>query len=113
MKLNFKVEGQSIICLNREVLAAEAVNFVWAAFIFDEDWMGLSKTAYFENISTGVNIAQVLSASGECKVPYEVLAQPGRLSVTVRGVWRGRLHKGYCGAHASAGDKANWNGRGG
>lgn len=86
MKLNFKVEGQSIICLNREVLAAEAVNFVWAAFIFDEDWMGLSKTAYFENISTGVNIAQVLSASGECKVPYEVLAQPGRLSVTVRGV---------------------------
>lgn len=86
MKLNFKVEGQSIICLNREVLAAEAVNFVWAAFIFDEDWTGLSKTAYFENISAGVNIAQVLSASGECKVPYEVLAQPGRLSVTVRGV---------------------------
>ena len=63
MKLNFKVDGQSIICLNREVLAAEAVNFVWAAFVFGEDWTGLSKTAYFENISSGVNIAQALSTS--------------------------------------------------
>lgn len=86
MKLNFKVEGQHIICLNRECLAAEAVNFVWAAFIFGEDWTGLNKTAYFENISTGVNIAQVLSASGECQVPCEVLSQPGQLSVTVRGI---------------------------
>ena len=43
MKLNFKVEGQSIICLNREVLAAEAVNFVWAALFLTRIGQGFPK----------------------------------------------------------------------
>lgn len=86
MKLNFKVKGQSIICLNREQIAADAVNFVSAVFDFGEDWDGLTKTAYFENTDSGTVTAQVLLPTGECKIPYEALSRPGRLSVTVRGV---------------------------
>lgn len=60
---------------SKEKLFSGGVNSVCAKFSFSPDWDGLARTAVFK--AGGIARSVPLDASGECVIPWEVLAEPG------------------------------------
>lgn len=60
----------------REPVTSGSVNVYPVRFGFSEDWAGLEKTAVFRAGEKTISI--LLDETGECVVPWEALAVPGR-----------------------------------
>lgn len=60
----------------REPVTSGSVNVYPVRFGFSEDWAGLEKAAVFRAGEKTISI--LLDETGECVVPWEVLAVPGR-----------------------------------
>lgn len=59
----------------REPVTSGSVNVCRARFEFSPDWKGLARKAVF--IGSGTQVPVVLDETGECDVPWEVLAKHG------------------------------------
>ncbi len=70
--LNIQVEGGSISSDYR-VLTADSVNYVEAAFSFDQSWDNFLKTAIFR---VGELVYHVPLENNACTIPFEVLKEP-------------------------------------
>ena len=53
---------------------------------FDSVWNGYAKSALFYTDNDPTVYSEVLSSSGECTIPHEVLAEQGRLFITIQGI---------------------------
>lgn len=77
------VTGQNATIKEREKLVANSVKIYTCSFEFDSSWDGFGKTAVFKvGYSTP---AEMVVASNECTIPYEVLKQ-GKLHIGVYGI---------------------------
>lgn len=63
----------------REPLTSGSVNVYPVRFSFSPEWEGLERTAVFKAGSCGKPVSVLLKESGECVIPWEVLAEPGPL----------------------------------
>lgn len=70
--LNIQVEGGRISS-DYNVLTADSVNHIVAAFTFDQSWEGLLKTAVFR---VGELVYHIPLEDDACLVPFEVLKEP-------------------------------------
>lgn len=74
-----------LTALETEPVTSGSVNAYRVQFRFSSCWDGLERTAVFRS-GSGVEKQMVLDGQGECTVPWEVLAEPGRrLSAGVYG----------------------------
>lgn len=53
---------------------------------FDSKWDGYAKSALFYTDQDPTVYPEVFSSSGECTIPHEVLADAGRLFITIQGI---------------------------
>ncbi len=53
---------------------------------FDSVWDGYAKSALFYTSNDPTVYPEVLSSSGECTIPHEVLAEAGFLFITIQGI---------------------------
>ena len=53
---------------------------------FDATWSAYAKSALFYTDKDPTVYPEVLSSSGECTIPHEVLAEPGFLFITIQGI---------------------------
>lgn len=101
---NITICGRAAILTLRELLTGGSVG-ARCKFTFSADWNGLTKVAVFSGSGTSADVT--LDATGECEIPYEVLASHGgHLWIGVYGtdadtivkptVWAdaGRIEKG-------------------
>lgn len=79
--LNFEVSGGEISSAEKHI-TADSVEFVTAAFSFDEGWSSLLKTAVFRK---GELVYHVPVENDVCTVPFEVL-KDGIMYVSVFGI---------------------------
>ncbi len=87
-----KVEGNSCFPGQLEELASGNRNALECAFIFDEEWACLEKTACFR--AEGREYGVLLNENDRCMVPWEVLEKPvQRLQVGVCGTKGGQVVK--------------------
>lgn len=70
--LNIQVEGGNISA-DCSLLTADSVEYVVAAFTFDESWTGLYKTAVFR---VGELVYHTPLENDACKIPFEALKEP-------------------------------------
>lgn len=70
--LNIKVEGGELSA-DRSILTADSVEYIVAAFTFDESWNNLYKTAIFR---VGELVYHVPLENGACNIPFEALKEP-------------------------------------
>lgn len=71
-----RAERNKLAVLEREAVTSGSVNVYPVRFGFSEDWAGLEKTAVFRAGEKTISI--LLDETGECVVPWEALAVPGR-----------------------------------
>ena len=70
--LNIQVEGGTISA-DRCLLTADSVDYIIAAFNFDESWTDLYKTAVFR---VGELVYHSPLENDACKIPYEAIKEP-------------------------------------
>ena len=70
--LNLQVEGGNISS-DYKALTADSVNYILAAFTFDQSWDNLLKTAVFR---VGELVYHIPLEDNACKIPFEVLKEP-------------------------------------
>jgi len=70
--LNIQVEGGNISA-DYSLLTADSIEYIIAAFNFDESWTDLYKTAVFR---VGELVYHSPLEDDACKIPYEVLKEP-------------------------------------
>lgn len=81
--IKFQVQNQSIIRIDAFRVVSSSKNYLSAEFIFlTDEWHGIEKTAIFK-YKNGAR--QVLLENGRCMVPWEALAEPGMMEVSVFG----------------------------
>lgn len=83
MRINCIVTHQTLAISDPEA-AEKSVNYLECAFYFlTPDWQGLTKTAFFIG-TDGKNYSAVIQ-DGTCVVPWEAIAGPGFLRMSVAG----------------------------
>lgn len=83
MRINCIVTHQTLAISDPEA-AEKSVNYLECAFYFlTPDWQGLEKTAFFTG-TDGKNYSAVIQ-DGTCVVPWEAIAEPGFLRMSVAG----------------------------
>lgn len=83
MRINCIVTHQTLAISALEA-AEKSVNYLECAFYFlTPDWQGLAKTAFFTG-TDGKNYSAVIQ-DGTCVVPWEAIAEPGFLRMSVAG----------------------------
>lgn len=83
MRINCIVTHQTLAISDPEA-AEKSVNYLECAFYFlTPDWQGLTKTAFFIG-TDGKNYSAVIQ-DGTCVVPWEAIAEPGFLRMSVAG----------------------------
>ena len=83
MRINCIVTHQTLAISTPEA-AEKSVNYLECAFYFlTPDWQGLTKTAFFTG-TDGKNYSAVIQ-DGTCVVPWEAIAEPGFLRMSVAG----------------------------
>lgn len=83
MRINCIVTHQTLTISAPEA-AEKSVNYLECAFYFlTPDWQGLTKTAFFTG-TDGKNYSAVIQ-DGTCVVPWEAIAEPGFLRMSVAG----------------------------
>lgn len=81
--LTFTVTGQKIHRTDNDVIVAGSWGLYRCVFTFDDAWDGYDRVAVFRRF--GVKEKIELSADS-CIIPWEVIAEVGRLCVGVYGV---------------------------
>ena len=81
--IKLKADGMELRVSGRKLLAEGSVNTVFVEIELSPDWRGLNPVAVFGN--GDVVVAVPLEDNG-CVVPWEVMALPGELFVSLRGV---------------------------
>ena len=81
IKLN--VNCNKITTINLEPLVEGSINSTLIQFIFSAEWSCLARIAVFTN---GENNVSVSLSSDMCAIPHDVLAAPGELYVSLRGI---------------------------
>lgn len=74
MKLIFKVENQKITRIDEKEVVADSKNYLTAKFVFSHEWQNVAKTVVFKNEH---GVYNVLLDNDLCKVPHEVIKNPG------------------------------------
>lgn len=83
MRINCIVTHQTL-AISAPEAAEKSVNYLECAFYFlTPDWQGLTKTAFFTG-TDGKNYSAVIQ-DGTCVVPWEAIAEPGFLRMSVAG----------------------------
>ena len=83
MRINCIVTHQTLTISDPEA-AEKSVNYLECAFYFlTPDWQGLTKNAFFTG-TDGKNYSAVIQ-DGTCVVPWEAIAEPGFLRMSVAG----------------------------
>ncbi len=83
MTLDFQIDNQIITRKDNKRVVADSQNYLYASFLFSEDWEGISKTAIFRN-EDNTPYEMLLDETDTCLVPAEVL-DAGEVSVSVFG----------------------------
>jgi len=83
MIIKFKVENQRITRLDSNFVVNGTKNYLFAEFDFSEEWTG-DIFEIFKNSELSKAYNQLIE-DGRCTVPWEVLQNPGTLSVSVFG----------------------------
>lgn len=83
MRINCIVTHQTL-AISAPEAAEKSANYLECAFYFlTPDWQGLTKTAFFTG-TDGKNYSAVIQ-DGTCVVPWEAIAEPGFLRMSVAG----------------------------
>lgn len=85
MILQFKVTNQSIERLDSLQVFEKSQGYLYAHFIFSEDWQGYTKTVKFSNVLTDSYIGVTLGNENKCLVPYTMILYPA-MSICIEGV---------------------------
>lgn len=83
--LTFQVQNQQIRRTDNFKVVADSRNYLYANFTFSDDWGDAIKTAQFRHQCSDTVYEVILNQYGSCLVPWEVLAEVGRVEVTVFG----------------------------
>lgn len=81
--INLNINHTKITATNLGTLVEGNVNSLLVKFIFSAEWCSLARVAVFSNGTAKVSVPL---SSDTCTIPWEVLAAPGELFVSVRGV---------------------------
>lgn len=84
-KLILKTVSESLVFENRPEIFSGDIGSVTLKVNFDETWDGFGKTAVFSK-GTETPVFKVLDINGECIIPSEILADPGKIYLGVFGV---------------------------
>lgn len=89
--IQIKIDHQMLTAQAERPLVARSVGITSFAAQFDESWEGYVKTIVFTAGSAGDRRSKaVLYTGGEMQVPWEVLEEPGELSISACGVAEGK-----------------------
>ena len=81
--ITFSVKNQSLILTSKVKVVADSQDYLFAQFSFSEDWAGTLKLAQFTRGEHRFRLA--LDEHDTVKVPWEILKERGKFSVTVTG----------------------------
>lgn len=85
--IRYMVDGQRLLAIDKWVPVAGTAGAYTLHFTFSDDWEGLTRHAVFKSGDT--EVASIINSDSECSVPWEVLTEPGWLSVGVYGAKSG------------------------
>lgn len=89
--IQIKIDHQMLTARTERPLVARSVGITSFTAEFDESWEGYVKTIIFTAGSAGDRRSKaVLYTGGEAQVPWEVLEEPGELSISACGAAEGR-----------------------
>ena len=77
MTLEFKVDKQTIIRLDEQKVVEKSQDYVYAHFIFSEDWKGLDKYALMRPYDVAANYKVEIGKNNTIKIPYDLVVFPG------------------------------------
>lgn len=89
MVISFNVDKFKITPSHKKI-PAKTVNIIGATFVLDESWTGLGLIASFKNGDVEKAVPLDL---GSCYIPWEVMAEPGYMEVSLKGVGTGELEQ--------------------
>lgn len=81
--INLNINHTKITASNLGALVEGNVNSILVKFIFSAEWDNLARVAVFSNGTAKISVSL---SSNICAIPWEVLAAPGELFVSVRGI---------------------------
>lgn len=85
MTLQFKVTNQTIERLDSNKVYANSREYLYAKFIFSEDWQGYTKTVKFSNVLTDSYCGITLGNEQTCLVPLTVILFPA-FTLCIEGI---------------------------
>lgn len=77
MTLEFKVTQQEITRLDSQKVYEMTKGYLYAHFVFSDDWEGYLKTVKFSNLLDNSYIGVTLASDNTCMVPYTLILYPG------------------------------------
>ena len=77
MTLEFKVTQQEITRLDSQKVYEKTKGYLYAHFVFSDDWDGYLKTVKFSNLLDNSYIGVTLASDNTCMVPYTLILYPG------------------------------------
>lgn len=77
MTLEFKVTQQEITRLDSQKVYEKTKGYLYAHFVFSDDWEGYLKTIKFSNLLDNSYIGVTLASDNTCMVPYTLILYPG------------------------------------
>lgn len=77
MTLEFKVTQQEITRLDSQKVYERTKGYLYAHFVFSDDWEGYLKTVKFSNLLDKSYIGVTLASDNTCMVPYTLILYPG------------------------------------
>lgn len=77
MTLEFKVTQQEITRLDSQKVYERTKGYLYAHFVFSDDWEGYLKTVKFSNLLDNSYIGVTLASDNTCMVPYTIILYPG------------------------------------
>lgn len=77
MTLEFKVTQQEITRLDSQKVYERTKGYLYAHFVFSDDWEGYLKTVKFSNLLDNSYIGVTLASDNTCMVPYSLVLYPG------------------------------------
>lgn len=83
--IHAKTQDQVLVATILPKVACNNKNTVKLHVEFDAAWDGLAKTAVFYTSSDPTFYPVVISSTGDCTIPHEVLSEAGYLFITIQG----------------------------
>ena len=77
MTLEFKVTQQEITRLDSQKVYERTKGYLYAHFVFSDDWEGYLKTVKFSNLLDNSYMGVTLASDNTCMVPYTLILYPG------------------------------------